>query len=52
MEWKVMRVISDSANKSSQNDFESFLKIYKKYSSKIIKVFIENIFKSPLKIIL
>ena len=47
--WQIIRVISDSANKSSQKDFESFLKIYKKYSSKIIKVFIENIFKAPLK---
>jgi len=46
--WQIVRVISDSANNSSQNDFETFLKIYKKYSSKIIKVFIENIFNSPL----
>ena len=47
--WQIIRVISDSANNSSHSDFESFLKNYKKYSSKIIKVFIENIFKAPLK---
>ena len=46
--WQILRVISDSANDSSQKDFEQFLKIYKKNSASIVKVFVDNIFKAPL----
>ncbi len=46
--WQILRVISDSANDSSQKDFEEFLEIYQKNSANIVKIFIENIFKAPL----
>ena len=46
--WQILRVISDSANDSSQKDFEQFLKIYQHNSANIVKVFVDNIFKSPL----
>ena len=46
--WQIIRVISDNANDSSQNDFEEFLKIYQQNSANIVKVFVDNILKAPL----
>ena len=46
--WQILRVISDNANESSQQDFEQFLNIYKQNSAKIIRALIKDIYFSPL----
>ena len=43
VEWLVMRVISDSANEESFNDFNSFLETYKHKSFNLIKSFLESL---------
>ena len=43
VEWLVMRVISDSANEESFNDFNSFLETYKYKSFNLIKSFLESL---------
>lgn len=45
--WQVIRVISDSANNDSPQDFKDFLNIYNNSSSQIIESFIENIDYAP-----
>ncbi len=45
--WIIIRVISDSADESAEQDFNYFLGIYNKISSSLIKVIIENFSKSP-----
>ena len=46
--FQIIRVISDGANESSQDDFNSFISKYKNYSSKIISAVIDNIDTAPL----
>ena len=45
--WAIIRVISDSANNDSPQDFKDFLNIYNNSSSQIIESFIENIDNAP-----
>ena len=44
----IVRVVSDNANNSSDQDFNEFLKAYEKNSSKLVKILIDNINTSSL----
>ena len=43
VDWLVIRVISDSANDSADQDFQSFLKEYNKFSWQLISCFLSSL---------
>ena len=45
---QIVRVVSDNANNSSDQDFNEFLKAYEKNSSKLVKILIDNLNTSSL----
>ena len=43
IKWLLLRVISDNANNSAQDDFNFFLNEYKKNSWKLVELFLNDL---------
>ena len=46
--WQIIRVVSDSADQSSEQNFDYFIKKYNNYSANLISAFLDNIEEAPI----